>query len=1192
MARSRRVDPKFLDKVRLALKRNNFPTQRSLAEDLNIGLDAVSKFFNGKAVGLSNFNEICFRLGLDSQEIAAPLLEEPGEELAEEVPLSPQPVGTAPVPLPAITQIDWGEAPDVSVFYGRTEELTTLNQWITQDHCRLVAILGMGGMGKTTLTVKLVRQIQEQFEFVIWRSLRNAPPAEEIVKEMIQFLSHQQEVTQAEPFDRKVSGLLEYLRRQRCLLILDNLESVLQSGRAVGHYLPGYEEYGYLLTRINESDHNSCLIITTREKPREIAWTEGTTITRSLQLQGLSQIEGREIFKERGCYGLEEEEFQEVVEHYAGNPLALKMAASVVQELADGDASVFMPDLRRGKFQFGDINDLIERQFQRLSITEQQVMYWLAINRDPIASAELETDVVSDRVRRHLLEAIQSLSRRCLLEGNYKQLTLQPVVMEYTTYRLVCRVCDEIVHQQREFLREYALIKAQSKDYIRQAQIRLILQPILDELQILFGNPQKTEQQLREMLTQLQTEAPLQPGYVGGNLLNLLHELGADLSQLDCSYLTIWQAYLVTATLHQVNFSHADLSRSVFTDTLSATLAVAFSPDGQFFAAGNSDGQIRIWHTASGQKRLTLAGHRTWVTSIAFSPDGNYLASGSFDHTVKFWDAKTGQCLITFTGHENWVWSVRFSPDGRRLVSSGADRTIRLWDVRTGEDLAVLQGHTSTIWSATFSPDGQWIASGAGGNDRSVRLWDVQTGQVIREFRGHEGWVRSVVLTPDGQTLISAGSDQMIKIWDVSTGNCCNTLKTDSLTTTSLALSADGQLLASGGQNSIVRIWEVASGQCLNVLQGHPNGVWSVAFHLEGEILLSGSNDSTIKLWNIKTGQSLRTLVGYNDGFKTLTFNANQQLLATGGHDKKIKLWSLQSGECAATLTGHTSWIWSAALSRDGQLLASVSSDCTVRVWQVETGRCIHVLRKHTNLVMSVAFSPDDRLIASGSSDQTVRLWDRYTGECCQVLMHACQVWSVACAAVPGSSVQSRRSVLASGGDDTIVRLWDMASGECMKELAGHTGAVWSVAFSPSGRLLASGCHDQTIRIWDVQTGECLKVLSSQASVWAVEFSPDEKRLASGGDDKTTSLWDVETGQCLATLSGHTGEVYAVAFLEETTLATAAQDGLINIWHTETQELIQTLRDKRPYELMNITQVTGLTPAQKETLKALGAIEV
>ena len=109
-------------------------------------------------------------------------------------------VGQATTYLP-IPHQDWGDAIDVSAFYGRTLELLELEQWIVQERCRLVAILGMGGIGKTALCVKLVQRIEEHFEYVIWRSLRNAPLVEEILTTLLMFLSNEQETNLPESVD-------------------------------------------------------------------------------------------------------------------------------------------------------------------------------------------------------------------------------------------------------------------------------------------------------------------------------------------------------------------------------------------------------------------------------------------------------------------------------------------------------------------------------------------------------------------------------------------------------------------------------------------------------------------------------------------------------------------------------------------------------------------------------------------------------------------------------------------------------------------------------------------------------------------------------------------------------------------------------------------------------------------------------
>jgi hypothetical protein len=417
---------------------------------------------------------------------------------------------------------DWGDAPDISSFWGRADELAILKQW-TQEQCRLIAILGMGGMGKTSLAVKLAQTTVDQFEAVIWRSLRNAPPLEEVLTEVLQFLSSGQDLELPRTLEAKVSRLLHEFGQRRCLLLFDNVESILQSGVHAGGYAAEYESYGHFFQRVGQIAHQSCLVLTSREKPREIALLEGAhSQIRSLQLRGLALADGQAIFKAKGCYGVDEKGFQEVFEHYAGNPLALKMVASGVQELADGDIAELIPYLQQGMFQFGDIDDLLERQFQRLSETEQEVMYWLTINRDPISLAELEADIGSELLKRQLLAAVQSLGRRSLIERNGKWLSLQPVVMEYMTQRLVTEICEEVLQQKCERLKDFALIKAHSKDYVRQAQIRLILCPVLEELQTGLGTVQAVERHLKQMLSTVRAEYSLQAGYVGGNLLNLL----------------------------------------------------------------------------------------------------------------------------------------------------------------------------------------------------------------------------------------------------------------------------------------------------------------------------------------------------------------------------------------------------------------------------------------------------------------------------------------------------------------------------------------------------------------------------------------------------------------------------------------------------------------------------------------------
>lgn len=138
------------------------------------------------------------------------------------------------------TVIDWGEAPDVRLFCGRDHELDQLRHWIIYEQCRLVLLLGMGGIGKTSLATKLAQRVHGQFEVVIWRSLRNAPPVEEILNEILHVLMPDTALDIVPKVERQIKQLLEQMRKRRCLIVLDNGESILAEGTQGGGYRPGW----------------------------------------------------------------------------------------------------------------------------------------------------------------------------------------------------------------------------------------------------------------------------------------------------------------------------------------------------------------------------------------------------------------------------------------------------------------------------------------------------------------------------------------------------------------------------------------------------------------------------------------------------------------------------------------------------------------------------------------------------------------------------------------------------------------------------------------------------------------------------------------------------------------------------------------------------------------------------------------
>ncbi len=1077
-------------------------------------------------------------------------------------------------------QEDWGEAPDIGSFYGRERELMDVEQWSTSDRCRLIAILGIGGVGKTTFATMAARKVKDTFEYVFWRSLQNAPSVESILESFLHFIS-QQRLNLPKDLDGQISLLITFLRKHRCLLLLDNIESILQAGHRAGMYQEKFEGYSRLFQRIGAASHGSCLILTSREKPQEVAYMEGSTSpTRTLLLTGIGYEDGRALLKDKGLFGTDAN-WASLVHRYTGNPLALKLVAEPIREVFGGNIADF---LSQEEIAFGDINDLLNQQFRRLSELELEIIYWLAIEREGVLLNQLKANILDLISRGALLEALDSLRRRSLIETSSDgSFILQSVIEEFVTKGFVECIYEELNVGILEFLGSHALIKAQSSDYVRSSQVRQILVPLTSKLLTTVGKAE-SEKKLRRILTSLHKMDNQQSGYAAGNILNLLIQLQTDLRGLDFSHLAVKQAYLQDVALPEVNFVHSDLATSVFSDTFSTILCVTISPNGELLAAGTTTDEVRLWRQDNVTALFTCSGHSNGVRSVAFSPDSTLLASASEDQTVRLWDTSTGRCLKILRGHTNWVRCVAFSPDGHLIASASEDLTIRFWEVTTGDCVKILRGHANRIRSIAFHPDGTVLASC--GDDQTIRLWDTSTGNCLNALQGHSGLVRSVSFCPDGAILASGGEDHTVRLWNLHTGQCFKILQGHSHRVWTVAFSSDSTELASSGDDQTIRIWNVHTGDYLRILQGHTNRIWSVVFVPDGKVLVSTSEDDTMRFWETRTGQCIRTLQGRSNLIKSIAFSPDGKLLASGSEDQRIRLWDSKTGECLKTLQGHLNRVRSVAFSPDGQTLASGSEDESIRIWDKFSGSCLAILTGHSHLIRSVAFNVNNSMLVSGSHDLTIRLWNTNTGECSRILQIPSLLWYIA--------FSPNGRMFASSHDDHTVRLWDTDTGVCIRTLEGHEHRVWCVAFSPDGSLLASCGDDQTIRVWDVDSGICLKMLQGHTSwIRSVAFSPNGSQLASGSHDRTVRIWDISTSQCTRTLTGHSSAVWSVVFNPMNgTLASGGDDGNIRIWDVNTGKCLKTLRNEMFYENMNIAHAKGLTDAQKISLKTLGAVEI
>lgn len=1078
-------------------------------------------------------------------------------------------------------RINWGIAPDTSVFYGRSADLDTLTQWVLADHCHLIGILGMGGIGKTSLTAKLARQIQRNFEYIIWHSLATPSFLDKLLSETVSFLSDYKISATQSANEKQIATLLQLLHHKRCLLILDNFESTLQPGQA-SLYQTDYADYSKLIHYIGTTEHQSCLIFTSREKPPELSQLEGVASpVRSYQLTGLDVSSSQQILWNKKLTGSDIGQAQ-LVNYYLGNPLALEIVSEMIREIYDGNIMTFLSD---GVHVFGRVQDVIQEQFDRLSPLEKSVMLWLAIEREPVSLNTLSDAIVEPVSKRDLVVALRSLRRRSLLEKQEGMFMLQNVIMEFVTDYLITAVCTEIQTRTTIHLNHHALIKADAPEYVRQAQIQFILHPIATRLQRIYSKPELVHL-LQEVLVSLRT-TPMGNGYAAGNIINLLIQLGISLQGFDFSQLIVRQAFLQDIELCDVDLSGTNLVECVFLETFGHVLSVATSPITGLLAAATADGNIHIWQAGDNKPLYILEADTNWVRSIAFSSDGQTIVSGSSGRShpsLQLWNVETGQHLQTLLGHTNRIRAVSYHPGGKIVASASEDHTVRLWDTQTGECLQVLQGHEEAVWSIAFSGNGRFLASAS--VDQTVRLWDVATGKNIRILHGHTDWVSAVVFSRDSNLIISGSRDKTVRLWEIKSGQCSHVLEGHTDWVRTIAVSPDGQIIASGSGDKTIRLWTIHFKQCIGTLQGHDSLIESIAFSSDGSHLVSGGADQTIRLWNTITGQCFKTMKGYSNPTWSLSFSPDDRYLATGSSDGEVRIWDLGTNQCIHTLKGHRDWAKSVAFSPDGQFVASGSSDKTLRLWDANTGQCLHILHGHTAWVSLIAFSSNGRFLASSSGDQTIRVWDTQTGRCHRILEgHTSRVWAVVFS-------PTEQNLLISSGDDGTIRLWDIDTGVCRNTLAKHTGSIFALAINPQGNLIASGGNDKELRFWEAKTGQVIFETQEETTLWALAFSLNGAFLAGSFSDHTVKIWDTDSGQPLKVLEGHTKPVWCVTFSHDGEyLASCGDDEVIRFWDIQSGDCIKTLQADRPYERMNITNTNGLTQAQRKSVKDLGAIE-
>ena len=1107
-------------------------------------------------------------------------------------------------------------------FFGRTEELKQLDQLITGNRYRLITLVGMVGIGKTALAARFTQIAKNQFQYVIWKNLRATASFEDFLNELLNFLSVNTHKLAATSTDR-VQILINYLKVNQCLLIIDDLTEILTNEtNKCKIYKQGWENFGRFLEYAALQPHQSIILITCHEHPKNSTEENIKNHIKKIEIKGLNVEDIKQLFPRLQPQIEPEYYWQKLLEYYGGNPGILNIVAQQISEEYDDDISQFIEYYDEHIYGSNSnrledkIKNILNKQFQRLESKAQELMYWLAIKNEPLTREKIKSLSPSYNT---YINNLESLSLIIHYPSGYTQ---SPMIMDYVTEKIIDQVVEDISTQNPQIINDYPLIDSQAKEYIKDIQKRRLIEPIVDKLlksKNLRGK-QKIKENLFLLLDNWRREQPVY-GYMGGNILTLFLHLDIDLKSSDFSQIPLGNLDLQGKELHQIDFSNSNLSNVTFSESLGCIDSVIFQADGEYFATAEANGNVRLWRTDT-YKQVKLFSDEessSQIWSIAFSPNGNIIASAGEDKTVRLWNVATGEKIQGFEDNQ-CIYSVTFSHNGRFVLSAGDER-IAIWDVITGN----LENEISIGNQVNSIAINKLSILAIGCQNGLVILYDIRdikSPQIWQTFKIHNKTVRCISFSPDDTTIASGSEDGTIKLWKINSDESLQTLTSGDIKQVwTISFSQNGKILASGStdqnpsgidEHHNIRLWDLDNGG-FQKLGTHNNQLRTLAFcpqAKQSNLLISGGDDHTIKIWDITTQKRQKIIQGYTNRIWSVAFSPCGKKLVSGCEDHRVRIWNFQNRQCIQQLPKHTDWVWFVVFSPDGQMIASASEDNTICLWRLKNEKWVRhneewvhhtVLKKHTERVRVVAFSPDSKRLVSGGDNRQIILWDltkpiyqdlqepRYPAKILGESkdQHTRRILSLA--------FSPDGKLIASSSRDKTIRLWNLETNE-VQILEGHDNQVHAIAFSPDGDTLVSGGFDHKVKLWDVKKQICIHTLEGHEDrILCVAFHPDGSIFASSGHDKKIRLWSKTTGECIRILpEGHTGAIESINFSPQGGfLVSSSQDQTIRIWDILIGECLETPLepDSKPYKGMIISGATGLTPSQRDTLITLGAID-
>ncbi|GCL42014.1 ATP-binding protein [Dolichospermum planctonicum] len=313
-------------------------------------------------------------------------------------------------------------APQIIKFHNREKELQTLTHWILNQTTNLISILGLSGIGKTTLVKRFIDLHQQKFEVIIWRSLKFPKSLNLLINDLLNTCQQEPKAT----INDKLKQLFDILTNKKCLIILDDVQNIFTPHQFAGKYQPEYQDYQTLFKMITETQHQSHLILISQEQcPEMESLDEELYPIKSLELSGLENID---ILKNTGLK--DEDTWLNLMILYTGHPLFLKTITISIKKIFNGKVSEFLAENELVITQ--EMQSLFSQIFNNISPIEQQIILALSKCNQPVSREYLK--ITLELSSTNFINGLESLQKRYLIQkitGDNILFDLSPIFREY-----------------------------------------------------------------------------------------------------------------------------------------------------------------------------------------------------------------------------------------------------------------------------------------------------------------------------------------------------------------------------------------------------------------------------------------------------------------------------------------------------------------------------------------------------------------------------------------------------------------------------------------------------------------------------------------------------------------------------------------------------------------------------------------